>query len=312
MSDSKQLVSIGMPVYNGEPFIRKALDSLLAQEYDNFELIISDNASTDGTADICREYVATDKRIRYYRNETNLGAVANFNRVFELSSGRYFMFAGAHDLWHPTFISRCSSILDSDLDVVLVYTRTMLIDPNANTLGLTPDQIDTRGMRAVARFKRIVWDLGWCNMIYGVIRKEVLSQTGMFRNVWGSDHVLLAELALKGSFAQIPEALFYRRKVRPDETPEIHKERVLLLMDPPTAFQHSARSIESLTHDMYHAHLDIVANAPTSVFEKVRLGLFVRFRFGIGRRLLLLAQRIPPYLKPWRYIRVLRMLLRKK
>jgi glycosyltransferase involved in cell wall biosynthesis len=112
---SKPLVSIGMPVYNGEKYIRQALDSLLAQDYGHFELIISDNASTDGTAEICREYVAKDDRIRYCRNETNLGAVRNFNRVFELSSGKYFMWAATDNMLSSIFISCCFSLLQQDL-----------------------------------------------------------------------------------------------------------------------------------------------------------------------------------------------------
>src|SRR3954452_21534224 len=110
MSESQPLVSIGLPVYNGEQFIRTALDSLLGQTYQPLELIICDNASTDQTAAICQEYLAKDQRVRYYRNPTNLGAVKNFNRAFELSSGIYFMWAADHDLREPTFVSRCVEV----------------------------------------------------------------------------------------------------------------------------------------------------------------------------------------------------------
>lgn len=153
------LVSIGMPVYNGEKYIRQALDSLLAQDYEYFELIISDNASTDRTAEICLDYVAKDKRVKYHRNETNLGALKNFNQVVNLSRGKYFLWAADHDLWHSTFISPCVSVLEQDSEIVLAYARTRLISIDGTDLGLTPDVIDTRGMPAFRRYLDIIWNL---------------------------------------------------------------------------------------------------------------------------------------------------------
>lgn len=123
MTDDKPLVSIGMPVYNGERYIRQALDSLLAQDYANFELIISDNVSTDGTQGICLEYAARDERIRYYRNETNLGALRNFNRVFELSSGKYFMWAAHDDVWNPAYVQEVLALLGSTIQRCSQFAR---------------------------------------------------------------------------------------------------------------------------------------------------------------------------------------------
>ena len=287
MTDNKPLVSIGMPVYNGEKHIRQALDSLLAQDYGNFELIISDNASTDTTQEICHEYAMRDKRIRYYRNQQNMGNAWNFNRAFELYSGEYFMWAADHDLWHPTFISRCVAVMEEDRSVVLVYPRTMLIDSCGCSLGITPDQIDTRGLAPVKRYIRIIWGLGWCNMVYGVIRGEVLAETSGFRNVWGTDNALLAELALRGSFAQIGEPLFYRRESRPHLEPEMNKKRVLYDLDPTTAAERSQKSIEALSRDLGDAHLQIVIHAPINLLEKVRAGIstLLRFRFLFAQRI---------------------------
>src|SRR5215218_525857 len=117
--DKRPAASVGVPVYNGEEFLAPALDAILAQDYADFELIISDNASTDGTQEIARQYAARDPRVRYSRNETNIGAVGNFNRVFALSTGKYFMWAGAHDLRHPSMLSRCIAVLEEDAEVVL-------------------------------------------------------------------------------------------------------------------------------------------------------------------------------------------------
>src|SRR3989442_1198286 len=102
MIDNKPLVSIGLPIYNGERYLRQALDSLLSQAYENFELIVSDNASDDATPEICAAYAARDARIKYFRAPTNMGAVWNFNRVFELAGGEFFMWAAHDDLWHPS------------------------------------------------------------------------------------------------------------------------------------------------------------------------------------------------------------------
>lgn len=120
-------VSIGMPVYNGEKYIREALDSLLAQTFTDFELIISDNASTDGTEAICREYVARDLRIRYVRQSENRGAAANFQFVLDESRGDYFMWAAADDSWLPTFLTESVGVLDTDKTINFVVTKWRVI-----------------------------------------------------------------------------------------------------------------------------------------------------------------------------------------
>ena len=106
-------VSIGMPVYNGEKYIREALDSLLAQTFTDFELIISDNASTDGTEAICREYAARDPRIRYVRQSENRGPTANFHFVLDEAVGEYFMWAAYDDLWGNHFLAQALGRMNS-------------------------------------------------------------------------------------------------------------------------------------------------------------------------------------------------------
>jgi len=298
-------VSIGMPTYNGSRYIQQSLDSLLAQDYKDFELVISDNASSDGTDDICRRYAKTDNRIHYYRSETNLGAIKNFNRTLDLSTGKYFMWAGDHDLWQPSFVSRCVSVLENDPTVVLAYTRTMFIGMDDSPLGITPDRIDTRGMSAIQRYKHVIWNLHWCNMIYGLIRKDALDQSGKCRNVWGADHLLLAELALKGAFAQIPDALFYRRKNRPDQDPETNRKRVVNDLDPSTAISKSEIPVESLWRETRRVHLQLVLNANVGFFERLTaiistLACF-RLRFKVGGRISLYVERIAGNVVPKRY-----------
>lgn len=301
----RPFVSIGMPTYNGSRYIQQSLDSLLAQDYENFELVISDNASSDGTADICQRYAKTESRIHYYRNDTNLGAVKNFNRTLELSTGKYFMWAGDHDLWHPSFISRCVSILEDDPAVVLAYSRTMLIDADNNSLGLAPDQIDTRSMPAIQRYKHIIWNLHWCNMIYGLIRKNALDQSGKCRNVWGPDHLLLAELALIGTFAQIPDPLFYRRINRPDQDPKTYQKRVMHALDPMNATSKNEIPIETLWRETRRLHLQLISDASVGSLEKlsaiISTLICFRLRFKVGGRVSRYAERVAGNIVPKKF-----------
>ena len=121
-------VSIGLPVYNGERYLEQALNSILGQTYTDFELIISDNASSDRTKAICEEFRSKDQRIRYYRNEVNLGAGPNHDLVFRRSKGKYFKWFGYDDLIAPNFLSRCIEILDRYHTVVLCTPKTKIID----------------------------------------------------------------------------------------------------------------------------------------------------------------------------------------
>src|SRR5262245_34908562 len=123
----KPRVSIGLPVYNGQQFLEETLNSILAQTYTDFELIISDNASTDRTSEIARAYVAKDARVRYHRNENNLGVAGNYNGVFSLASGEYFKWAPADDTCLPNYLARCVEILDLDSTVVLAYPQTQFV-----------------------------------------------------------------------------------------------------------------------------------------------------------------------------------------
>ena len=220
MVDSKPRVSIGMPVYNEERFIRQALDSILSQSFQDFEIIIYDNASTDQTGDICLEYMAKDKRIRYYRSDTTIAGVANFNRVFQLCDAEYFFWASGHDLRHETFIKRCIEILDTDESIVLCYPLTRWLEPD-NSLGeVFPDYIDTRGLDRLSAFQTVLWGTKAGCQIYGVMRSSALRRTHLSPLVIGPDRILLAELSLLGSIARVPEVLLFLRRAPEYMNPE--------------------------------------------------------------------------------------------
>lgn len=201
-----------MPVYNGERYIREALDSILAQDFEDFELLISDNVSTDATEEICRDYAARDDRIRYSRNDRNLGAAANYNRVFGEARGEFFKWAAHDDVCAPSFLRRCVETMDSSpAEVVLCVPRVYLIDAAGVIIEPDRDDFDIRGTGPVSRLGRFNLRVSRCNAVCGLIRSEVLRETRLIGHYVGSDVVLLAELAMKGSMWQIPEFLFYRR-----------------------------------------------------------------------------------------------------
>jgi GT2 family glycosyltransferase len=219
MSAYRPKVSVGLPVYNRERFVAESLDSILEQTFKDFELIISDNASTDRTAEICRAYAARDSRIRYCRNDTNLGAANNYNRVFELSSGEYFKWLASDDVCAPSFLDRCLEALDREPTAVLSYPRARCINEYGEVVHNYEGIIEEIGwpVSPVDRFRRLVdgfvHDSGVsaAPYVFGLIRSDALRQTRLIGNYISSDLNLLAELALLGTFVVVPEHLSFIR-----------------------------------------------------------------------------------------------------
>ncbi len=204
-------VSIGLPVHNGENFVREAIDSILVQTFEDFELIISDNGSTDETEEICREYAAQDKRVRYYRNKENMGASTNYTRLFELASGEYFKWAAHDDVCRPDFLARCVEVLDRDPTVVLCYTRTITIDARGRFGKEWPSRPEFASPIPYRRFRE-VFARRETFAIWGLIRSNVLKKTRLLGNFAAHDRPLLTELSLHGRFYEIPDFLFLERE----------------------------------------------------------------------------------------------------
>jgi glycosyltransferase involved in cell wall biosynthesis len=219
-TDHLPLVSIGMPVYNGADYLRDALDSILAQTLGDFEIVISDNASDDATPEICRQYEAMDKRIRYVRSDTNHGAAWNYNRVVELATGTFFKWAAHDDYIEPTYLDRCLDEFEAaGPATALVYPRTILVceDPAERAFygGYQvryEDRLDTRDPDPVRRFCHVARHLDLCNPVMGLYRRDTLRRTGLIRPFSGSDVLLLAEISLIGEIHEVPKWLFYRRR----------------------------------------------------------------------------------------------------
>ena len=210
--NTKPKVSIGMPVYNGDEYIAEAIDSILGQTFQDFELIISDNASTDRTQEICLEYVQKDARISYHRNEKNLGAAPNYNLVFNLAKGEYFKWAAADDKLAPEFISKCVEALDRNPDVVLCVPRTRLIDPHGEFLrDFDYKKADADFSDPKKRFRNFLLFNMSGNFIFGLLRTSAIAKTSLHGSYTSSDLVLLSELTLYGRFLVVPDYLFLRR-----------------------------------------------------------------------------------------------------
>jgi glycosyltransferase involved in cell wall biosynthesis len=210
--DLKPLVSIGMPVRNGENFLEEALKSLLSQTFEDFELIISDNASEDGTRPICEGYAATDRRIRYLRLKSNIGAARNWNHVFKLAHGKFFKWAPHDDIYHPSYLEACLEVFrSSGPSVVAVYPRSELIDDQSRFLKMDTVSLASNGSRADRRLAHLIGNIHLANPVLGVMRSDVLRLTRLIDSFIGSDLVLLSELLMMGEFREVPLVLFKRR-----------------------------------------------------------------------------------------------------
>jgi len=205
-------VSIGVPVYNGENYLAETIESILAQSFTNFELIICDNCSTDNTAEICEKYVSRDRRINYSRNEHNLGAIPNFNRTFSLSTGEYFKWAAHDDVLTKDYLINCLSALEGNTHAVLCQSLVQYIDGNGENMKIFDSQLSgTKDPHASTRFAAITLLPHPCNEIFGLIRTQVLMRKNPMGTFHGADRALLAELALYGQFIQLHEPLLKMR-----------------------------------------------------------------------------------------------------
>jgi glycosyltransferase involved in cell wall biosynthesis len=226
-------ISVGLPVFNGEAYLRRALDSLLTQDFESFELIICDNASTDATESICREFAARDSRVAYYRNPTNIGASANYNRVFTLARAPFFKWASHDDECHPSLLRRCLEALEAaPPSTVLAFPQCAIIDENGGITEWSPDTIRAAG-RPHARLASLLFHAKYAHGLWGLIRSDALRRTRLMGTL-EADHVVLAELALLGDMVEIPEVL-YRLRRHPHSAMNRCTARELLQWHDPTA-----------------------------------------------------------------------------
>lgn len=290
-------VSIGLPVRNGEKHINRAIDSLLAQDYSDFEVVICDNASDDATPEIVRGYAARDPRIKLHENGRNVGQIANMNRVFELASGEYFRWTGDDDWFEPTYVSKCVEYLDQHPDFIAVSTYIKYFDDHGNEsyYEYTGERLESPN--AHRRLARMLWltraDYRYSDLHYSMYRRSVLQRTHLCQVVFATDRVLSAELSLLGPFGHIPECLSYRRRV-----PEVYAELEALhtVYDPnrPDALRKSWLRLSSNFHALVRA-------APLTGFQRAACRVAIA-RFLMNRELASLkgtarraARKLPGY-----------------
>ncbi|GAA2143016.1 glycosyltransferase family 2 protein [Nocardioides koreensis] len=257
-------VSIGLPVYNGENFLAQALDALLGQSFTDLELIISDNASTDATAEICRRYAAQDERIRYVRQPRNLGGARNQAIVGEMARGELFKLAAHDDLYGRDLIARCVEVLDAHPDVVLCHADMAFIDASGEIIGRYDYTMATDSPSAPERFRSLLRTDGGDDE-YGVIRTEVLRRVRAVDSYHNPGRPYVAEIALHGRFEQVPELLYFRRDHpdRGDRSPTI--SALCARMDPRRASHSNVRLLGEYVLGYFRA----VHRAPLSTADRV-------------------------------------------
>jgi glycosyltransferase involved in cell wall biosynthesis len=203
-------LTVGLPVYNGEKFVAESIEALLGQSFTDFELIISDNASTDGTGDICRRYEKEDPRVRYFRQPKNVGLAPNHNFVAEQARGELFKWASNDDLYARDLLESCIDALDKYPDVVLAHSWTAKVDGSGAVIKALEYPLNTASPRAPERFRSLLFVSGGDDD-YGVMRTEVLRRTAMQESYHHADRTIIAELSLYGRFYQVPDWLYFRR-----------------------------------------------------------------------------------------------------
>jgi glycosyltransferase involved in cell wall biosynthesis len=209
---AEPMLTIGMPVYNGERFLAKALDSFLSQSFTDFQVLLSDNASTDRTAEIGRDYAASDQRIRYLRNARNMGAGWNYLRVYELATGKYYKQAAHDDFCEPEFLAECINALEADPELVVAFTKTRVIDAEGNFLEDYECPLRTDSNDPLIRFADLILINHRCFPIFGVHRLSALRKLPPMGSFPHADGVLLAQLGLMGRYYECHKRLFINTK----------------------------------------------------------------------------------------------------
>lgn len=272
-------LSIGLPVFNGQAYLASAIESILAQTYSDFELIISDNASTDDTPAICDEYARRDHRVRVHRNENNIGATQNFYLVHKLSRGELFALAADDDMYDPRYMQACIDVLDRDQDVVVCHSRTRIIDESGAYGRIMCFAGNTTSPFPHDRLHQLLANDYLCIQLYGVMRSAVLARTKVFEGYYSCDSNTLAELCLLGKIAEVPEVIFYHRLYPAALGWIVHAGKSIHEMaaeDPGTDW--SKRSTELTVWRNYFGSVQRHVDSP---FERARCYV-VLFRFVAG------------------------------
>jgi glycosyltransferase involved in cell wall biosynthesis len=219
-ANAPPLVTIGLPLYNTAKIMEASLQDLLGQTFTDFELVISDNASSDETGSMCQALAERDPRVRYFRQETNVGIVENQNAVFRLARGKYFKWASANDRCDKQLLAECVNVLEQHSDVVLCFPRTRIIDSDDQVVRDCEEDLHLMDGAASSRFVKLLDRMALNNAFNGVFRADILKCALPMAPDLGSDLSMMAALTLYGKFYELPEFLFQRRIDRDSHTAE--------------------------------------------------------------------------------------------
>lgn len=218
MDTAQKLVSIGMPTYNRAHLLRRSLDSLLAQTYKNFELIISDDGSVDDTEKICTQYAERDKRIRYIRHPKNIGHVVNFEYVMRQANGDYFMWAADDDYWDKTFVEKLLDALKQNPKASLAMSsyRRIFSDGEIYDTVLFENEKDLNKLGHYKLYEKVFRREPIHHCVYGIYKKEFIDKLFSRPKPEGIhwDRVFLGEVVLGSRIASVPEVLFFKDQHR--------------------------------------------------------------------------------------------------
>jgi glycosyltransferase involved in cell wall biosynthesis len=258
-------LTIGLPVFNGETYLPESLEALLGQSYEDFELVISDNASTDGTADICRRYAKQDSRIRYIRQPRNIGLNPNHNYVVRQARGELFKMASHDDLYARDLLKRCVDALDEKPQAVLAHCWEARIDKSGSVTHALAYSVAADSPSAPERFRSMLFD-GWDDYTYGVMRTKVLLRTHLHRSHHFADRTINTELGLHGSFHMVRDWLYFRRE-DPDRTHHYTVRSRCAYLDPRRASR-LRNPVARLYGEYIWGYVTAIRNAPLSAADR--------------------------------------------
>ena len=221
-------LTILMPLFNEAKTIQRALRSLSQQTYTAYDVLIGDNASEDDTATICLAHAKSDSRFRVLRHARNLGAAGNFSLLLKSCKTTYFLMAAGHDEWDSNCLRHLMESITNDNRCALAYPATVIYGVDGQVIDRSPNPPSFIAGSPVSRAMSIVKTLTWCNMFYGVFRTSVFRQCRQDIRSIGPDHVILMDVALRGTIVGVSDALFYRHEPRPFPSDEANYHRAQL------------------------------------------------------------------------------------
>jgi glycosyltransferase involved in cell wall biosynthesis len=225
-------ITIGLTVYNEAAYVRETIKSIRQQSFQDFEIVVGDNASTDGSSELIAELAEQDQRIVHIKRPRNIGALQNWNDIVMRARGEYFVLASGHDLWSRNYLEKLVERLDQDTEAALAFCRTQWLDEEGNELRIPTSVLDTSGMSSLGKYVSLMFANQ--NYLYGMTRISAMRKTRLQLDILGSGEIYLQELAQQGDFVLVENERWYRRRNRAAEKTldRLARYRNVLFTDP--------------------------------------------------------------------------------